>query len=134
MSVISGQYKGGVERLAKWNPVYGRRDCRLRRVSNLGPLDQQASALLSELPRLLIFIACKKRWSSKRICGCAVPLGIWRQNDVVLTSMRRHHVASTFIRRYFFIMRPLGLFFRYARVVCTFIMYLLCIFTCSTTL
>ena len=29
------------------------------------------------------------------------PAGIWCQNDVVLTSMRRHHVASTLIRRHF---------------------------------
>ena len=29
------------------------------------------------------------------------PVGIWCQNDVVLTSMRRHHVASTSIRRHF---------------------------------
>ena len=30
------------------------------------------------------------------------PVGIWCQNDVVLTSMRRcHHVASTLIRRHF---------------------------------
>ena len=29
------------------------------------------------------------------------PVGIWRQNDVVLTSVRRNHVASTLIRRHF---------------------------------
>ena len=28
-------------------------------------------------------------------------MGIWCQNDVVSTSMRRHHVASTLIRRHF---------------------------------
>ena len=31
-------------------------------------------------------------------------------NDVVSTSMRRHHVASTLIRRHFHVMCPLGLF------------------------
>ena len=36
------------------------------------------------------------------------PAGIWCQNDVVLTSMRRHHVASTSIRRYFGTKCPLG--------------------------
>ena len=29
------------------------------------------------------------------------PAGIWCQNDVVSTSMRRHHVASTLTRRHF---------------------------------
>ena len=28
------------------------------------------------------------------------PAGTWCQNDVVLTSMRHHHVAKTLIRRY----------------------------------
>ena len=28
-------------------------------------------------------------------------MGIWCKNDVVSTSMRRNHVASTFIRRHF---------------------------------
>ena len=35
-------------------------------------------------------------------------LGIWCQNDIVCTSMRRDHVASTLIRRHFFVMCPLG--------------------------
>ena len=35
-------------------------------------------------------------------------MGIWCQNDVVSTSMRRHHVASTLIRRHFHVMCPLG--------------------------
>ena len=30
-----------------------------------------------------------------------IPAGIWCQNDVVLTSMRRDYVASTLIRRHF---------------------------------
>ena len=36
-----------------------------------------------------------------------LPAGIWCQNDVVLTSMRRH-VASTLIRRHFGTKCPLG--------------------------
>ena len=36
------------------------------------------------------------------------PVGIWCQNDVVSTSMRRNHVASTLIRRHFHVMCPLG--------------------------
>ena len=36
------------------------------------------------------------------------PMGIWCQNDVVLTSMRRHHVASTSIRRQSGTKCPLG--------------------------
>ena len=36
------------------------------------------------------------------------PVGIWCQNDVVSTSMRRDHVASTLIRRHFHTICPLG--------------------------
>ena len=36
------------------------------------------------------------------------PVGIWCQNDVVSTSMRRDHVASTLIRRHFNTKCPLG--------------------------
>ena len=35
-------------------------------------------------------------WCTKR-----VPAGIWCKKDVVMTSMRRHHVASALIRRHF---------------------------------
>ena len=34
--------------------------------------------------------------------------GTSRLNDVVLTSMRRNYVASTPIRRHFYVMCPLG--------------------------
>ena len=37
------------------------------------------------------------------------PVGIWCQNDVVSTSMRRDHVASTLIRRHFPTKCPLGI-------------------------
>ena len=37
-----------------------------------------------------------------------IPVGSWCQNDVVLTSMRRNHVASTLIRRHFRTKCPLG--------------------------
>ena len=30
-----------------------------------------------------------------------IPVGIWCQNDVVSTSVRRHHVTLTLIRRHF---------------------------------
>ena len=36
------------------------------------------------------------------------PAGIWCENDVVLTSMRRDYVASTLIRRHFDTKCPLG--------------------------
>ena len=36
------------------------------------------------------------------------PVGIWCQNDVVLSSMRRNHVASTITRRHFYVMCPLN--------------------------
>ena len=35
-------------------------------------------------------------------------MGIWCENDVVLTSMRRDYVASTLIRRHFGTKCPLG--------------------------
>ena len=35
-------------------------------------------------------------------------MGIWCQNDDVSTSIRRDHVASTLIRRHFYVMCPLG--------------------------
>ena len=35
-------------------------------------------------------------------------MGIWCQNDVVSTLMRRNHVASTLIRRHFYVMCPLS--------------------------
>ena len=38
-----------------------------------------------------------------------IPVGIWCQNDVVSTSMRRDHVASTLIRRHFNTKCPLGI-------------------------
>ena len=38
------------------------------------------------------------------------PGGIWCENDVGSTSMRRHHVASTLIRRHFGTKCPLGCF------------------------
>ena len=37
------------------------------------------------------------------------PAGIWCENDVVLTSMRRDYVASTFIRRHFDTKCPMGI-------------------------
>ena len=36
------------------------------------------------------------------------PAGTWRKNDAVLTSMRRHHVASTSIRRHFGTIWPMS--------------------------
>ena len=35
-------------------------------------------------------------------------MGSLCQNDIVPMSMRRNHVASTFIRRHFYVMCPLG--------------------------
>ena len=36
-----------------------------------------------------------------------IPACIWCQNDVISTSMRRHHVVSTLIRPHFYAMCPL---------------------------
>ena len=51
---------------------------------------------------------------SDKLCNVSPhgPVGIWCQTDVVSTSMRRHHVASTLIRRHFHVMCSLGLFMR----------------------
>ena len=38
------------------------------------------------------------------------PAGIWCENDIVLTSLRRDYVASTLIRRHFDTKCPLGKF------------------------
>ena len=43
----------------------------------------------------------------------SVPVGIWYQNDVVKTPMRRHHVASTLIRRHFYVICPVGVHVSY---------------------
>ena len=43
-------------------------------------------------------------WFSQR----TISAGIWCENDVVLTSMRRDYVASTLIRRHFDTKCPLG--------------------------
>ena len=49
---------------------------------------------------------CPKKHLGISVKG--IPTGIWCQNDVVFTSMRRHHVASTLIRRHFRSKCPLG--------------------------
>ena len=46
-------------------------------------------------------------------------MGIWCQNDVVSTSMRRHHVASTLIRRHFGTKCPLGYVLRSHFFICS---------------
>ena len=44
-----------------------------------------------------------------QLCDTRIyPVGIWCQNDVVSTSMRRDHVASTLIPRHFHTKCPLG--------------------------
>ena len=45
---------------------------------------------------------------AKHVKKEALPAGIWCENDVVLTSMRRDYVASTLIRRHFGTKCPLG--------------------------
>ena len=43
-------------------------------------------------------------------CKSSIPACKQHQNDVVSTSMRRDHVASTLIRRHFHVVCPLGYF------------------------
>ena len=47
-------------------------------------------------------------------------MGIWCQNDVVSTSMRRYHVASTLIRRHFYVMCLLGIIITVTRIIYAF--------------
>ena len=47
-------------------------------------------------------------FSPRAPVSALLPVGIWYQNDVVLTSRRHHHVASTLIRRNFYVICPLG--------------------------
>ena len=42
-----------------------------------------------------------------------IPAGIWCENDVGSTSMRRHHVASMLIRRHFGTKCPLGILIKF---------------------
>ena len=39
----------------------------------------------------------------------AIPSGPWRQNYVILASVRRRHVALTSVRRYFDVPTPAGM-------------------------
>ena len=48
------------------------------------------------------------------------PAGMCCENDVVSTSMRRHHVASTLIRRHFGTKCPLGNGFDISLLIFTF--------------
>ena len=74
----------------------------------------------SVVPMVILFstvIFVKWRYTDLVIKRYAViPVGIWCQNDVVLTSMQRHHVASTSIRRHFGTKCPLGSFATYFSV------------------
>ena len=56
-----------------------------------------------------------------------VPVGIWCQNDVVSTSMRRDDVASTLIRRHFYVMCPLGSYQIHAIFLCRASQYVIVI-------
>ena len=49
-----------------------------------------------------------KTLSHSQINTALHPADIWYENDVVLTSMRRDHVASTLIQRHFGTKCPLG--------------------------
>ena len=42
------------------------------------------------------------------MCTIVIQWANGAQDDVVLTSMRRHHVASTLIQRHSYVMYPLG--------------------------
>ena len=58
------------------------------------------------------FRVSNKKTTLIRLCTVSPPgpVGIWCKNDVISASLRRHHVASTLLRRHFHVMCPLGLF------------------------
>ena len=51
---------------------------------------------------------CRHFAKRNNFCREEVPAGTQHQNDVVSTSMRRDHVASTLIRRHINVVCPLG--------------------------
>ena len=57
-----------------------------------------------------VSLTFKTRNEIVRHVSCNHPAGTQHQNDVVSTSMRRDHVASTLIRRHFNVVCPLGSF------------------------
>ena len=72
------------------------------RLSNPGPLTYESGALPIALRGPLI------QEGQLSVLAKVCPAGIWCENDVVLTSMRRDYVASTLIRRHFDTKCPLG--------------------------
>ena len=88
------------------------------RVSNPGPLTYESGALpialrgpaRSTQGRDLYDSILNGQPSEMQMIGMKryCPAGLCRKNDVVLTSMRRHDIASTLIRRHFCTKCPPG--------------------------
>ena len=84
------------------------------RVSNPGPLTYESGALPIALRGPAVEAHVKLLISHSKFSGPRKfplryhPAGIWCQNDVVLTSMRRDDVASTLFRRHFHTKCQLG--------------------------
>ena len=70
------------------------------RVSNPGSLTYESGALPIALRGPAQIRGSRIGYLAVISCGKSPPVGIWCQNDVVSTSMRRHHVASTLKRRH----------------------------------
>ena len=77
--------------------------------------DYKARTAFSKAKRLRTFVSVYKHSVQFRFfsaddseCPRTIPAGTQHQNDVVSTSMRRDHVASTLIRRHFNVVCPLG--------------------------
>ena len=72
-------------------------------------LSQQANeAVALSYWRRCDVMTSHQRWYVILAPNAHCPGGTWRRNDVVLTSVRRRHVASTSVRRYFGVMCLLG--------------------------
>ena len=57
-----------------------------------------------------LLLSISNPFHPRNLTNTIYPAGIWCQNDVGSTSMRRHHVASTLIRRHFGTKCPLGIY------------------------
>ena len=65
-------------------------------------------------PHLTLLPGQHNPTTAAHVRGASFPADIWCENDVVLTSMRRDHVASTLIQRHFGTKCPLGSFHRFS--------------------
>ena len=81
-------------------------------VNRLGGLSlpRKSVVRLTDRPDMTLDVYRGRKTTIQHFARWGRPSGLWCQNDVVLTSMRRNHVASTLIRRHFHTKCPMGSF------------------------